>query len=97
MNNIPESIHAHIKGKSYSLDKTGMSGAKVLCFDDMVLKIEPFGEAVNQEYEKMLWLQGRLPVPEILCREVEEDKSYLLMSRMPGEMACSDKYFYEPE
>lgn len=95
--NIPESIKAYIKGKSYLLDRMGMSGAKILCFDDMVLKIESIGEEADQEYERMLWLQGRLPVPEILCREVEEDKSYLLMSRMPGEMACSDKYFHEPE
>ncbi len=95
--NIPESIKAHIEGKPYSLDKMGMSGAKILCYDNMVLKIEPSGEEAYQEYERMLWLKGKLPVPEVLCHEVKEDTSYLLMSRMPGEMACSDKYYREPK
>lgn len=94
---IPATIKAYTKGKSYQMDKVGMSGAKILRFEDMVLKIRPSGEVPDHEHQMMAWLKGRLPVPEVVCREVEDGMDYLLMGRVSGEMACSDKYYREPE
>lgn len=94
---IPDSIKAYTKGRPYTLDGVGMSGARILCFEDMILKIEPSGEEVDHECQMMLWLKDRLPVPDVLCREEKEGMNYLLMSRMSGEMACADKYYREPD
>ena len=37
----------------------------------------------------LAWLDGKLPVPKIIAAETQDDTSHLLMSRLPGEMACS--------
>lgn len=31
---IPDSIKAYTEGKPYTLDEVGMSGARILCFED---------------------------------------------------------------
>ena len=67
----------------------GMSGAKVLMFDDCVLKIEPEGKLPSREAEALLWLKGKLPVPEVIHHETKDGKSYLLMSRLKGRMLCN--------
>lgn len=94
---IPDSIKEFTKDRSYTLDEVGMSGARILRFEDMVLKIQSSGEESEHEVQMMSWMKGRLPVPDILCHEKKDDMSYLLMSCVPGEMACSDKYYREPE
>ena len=66
----------------------GMSGAKVLMFDDCVLKIEPEGRLPSRESQALLWLKGKLPVPEVIHHEMKDGKSYLLMSRLKGRMLC---------
>jgi len=86
----PEGIAAYVAGKPFTADSTGQSGAKVLFFDDMVLKIEDINEKTMPALEMMRWLQGRLPVPEVICSEAEGGRHYLLMSRARGEMLCSE-------
>lgn len=44
----------------------------------------------------MEWLSGRLPVPEILACEREEGASYLLMSKVKGDMLCAETYLCRP-
>ncbi len=91
---IPPSIEQMISGKAYTADKTGMSRAQVLVFDDCVLKIAPCRKRNEETVEVMRWLENRLPVPRVLCFEQDAERQYLLMSRVPGKMAC-DAYFLE--
>lgn len=93
---LPPRIAALIQGKAYELDAAGMSGAAVLCFEDMVLKIEPVSEEACREHAMLRYLQGRLPVPHILAAETENGRSYLLMTRLPGEMACARTLLQDP-
>lgn len=86
---IPNKIKEIIGDKSYSIDKIGMSGSQVICFDDMVLKIENQGEESDNEYRMMKWLQNKLPVPQIIHFENKDGLNYILMSRIRGKMACS--------
>lgn len=88
---IPQSISRIIGNRPYRLDDIGRSDSQVICFEDMVLKIEKVGENAGQESTMLKWLQEKLPVPRILQVE-EEGFQYLLMSRMAGEMACSPRY-----
>lgn len=45
----------------------------------------------------MRWLQDKLPVPEVICREKQDGKSYLLMSKVPDKMLCDEFYMSNPE
>jgi len=91
---FPENIERLIAGKEYTVDSIGRSDGAVYIFDDMVLKSEKCTDNAISTVEMMKWLSGRLPVPEVLAHEVEDGKSYLLMSRIKGRMAL-DRYFLE--
>lgn len=93
---LPESIHKLITDESYETDDIGMSGSSVLVFADKVLKIQERSRESENEYRMMAWLQGKLPVPQVLAYEVVGDTSYLLMSKAPGKMACEEEYMQDP-
>ena len=71
-----------------------MSGAQILVFDDCVLKILKDRRKNEDAVRVMRWLEGRLPVPKVLCFEEDAERQYLLMSKTPGRMAC-DPYWLE--
>jgi aminoglycoside phosphotransferase len=57
------------------------------------LKIAPdHSKSLFLEKQRLDWLKGRLPVPEALFFGVEEGQAYLLLSEVPGLMAC-DPFF----
>ena len=89
---IPQSIADMVGGRSFYLDDIGRSDSKVLLFEDRVLKIEKMTENARSEYEILSFLQGKLPVPQILAREESEGYQYLLMTKLQGNMACADGY-----
>lgn len=94
VNAMPECIEKHIAGKHYSIDNIGMSGSQILVFDDAVLKIVKYRKENDETVQMMNWLEGRIPVPKVICYEQDAKYQYLLMSRLKGEMSCS-KYFLE--
>lgn len=94
---LPEQIQCFIGERSYKLDDIGMSGSQVLLFDNMVLKIQPESDESRTEREMMRWLGGKLPVPEILCHEVADGISFLLMSHVAGKMSCDLTFINDPE
>ncbi len=87
---LPERIVRRVNGLPYTMDTMGMSGSTILLFDKMVLKIEKVSRSSVNEHRLLEWLGGRLPVPEIIEHETREGISFLLMTRLPGEMACSE-------
>lgn len=94
---IPDNIKKLIGGKKYTIDDMGKSGSSILIFDDCVLKILD-SRLHNEEssVEVLNWLKGKLPVPEVLAFEKNGDYQYLLMTRIPGEMSCSEYYMEHP-
>lgn len=93
---IPESIKKQIESKEYSRDTIGRSGSQILCFSDMVLKAERDREESGNEHEILSWLQGRLPVPKIICAEKMGDTRFLLMTKIKGAMLCDTQYLKNP-
>lgn len=93
---LPPAIEALVQGRPYIQDTIGMSGATILCYSDMVLKIQPQSTEAHRELAAMAWLSGKLPVPKILHAEVAEGVSYLLMSRLPGTMVCDASVMGQP-
>ena len=95
---LPEKIKLLVSGKDFNSNDIGKSDAKVLMFDDCVLKIEPRSAYKEKSLEVLRWLEGKLPVPKILACESDEAKGlqYLLMSKIPGKMSCDDYYMSRP-
>lgn len=93
---IPEAIRAIVGNGKFTVDSTGMSLARVICFEDTVLKIEPYGEETEHVRKMLEWLSGKLPVPEILHYEEIDGIAYLLMSRIKGAMACDEELMEHP-
>lgn len=89
---IPESIRAHLPDEQFNLDSIGRSEASVLQFSDRILKIQKDCNVSANEYHMMRWLQGKLPVPEIIAADHVDGVRYLLMSRMPGRYLCDDAF-----
>ena len=99
--NLPYSIQSLIFGKPYETDSMGKSGSGVYVFDDCVLKIvdardKQFREHNEISVQVMRWLQGKLPVPKVICYEYDNDFQYLLMSRVTGKMSCDEYYLEHP-
>lgn len=94
---LPKELLKWVDGKPYTCDSIGKSGSTVLCYDDMVLKIEPAQARFASDVEMLRWLEGRLPAPKVLDAFQEDGKQYLLMSRIPGKMACDPEYTKDPE
>ena len=94
---LPEPIREKVSGKSFSLDKTGKSGSTVMLFDDCVLKVMPLGMEDEKTVQMARWLSGKVPVPEILAFEQDDQKQYLLMSKVRGTMSCDIYYLEHPD
>ena len=94
---LPENIKALVSGKKYTCDDMGKSQAKVLMFDDCVLKIENISAKNDETVAIMRWLEGKLPVPKVIAYEKDAENQYLLMSKVPGKMSCDDYYMSRPK
>lgn len=94
---IPEAIRRLTAGKPCHADEIGMSGSQILLFDDMVLKIVKYRKKNEETLRMMRWLERRLPTPELLCCERDDEFQYLLMRRVPGRMACDTYYLERPK
>ena len=94
---LPLTIRELVEGKKYTIDDVGMSGNQVFIFDEMVLKIEEGPTSMDEQVRMMEWLDGKLPVPKVLSYEVKNGCSYLLMTRITGEMSCDSYYLEHPD
>ncbi len=94
---LPEGIAKLVAGEAYETDTVGMSGSSVLIYGDKVLKVQEYKEEAENEYRMLQYLQGRLPVPAVYAHEIAEGRSYLLMDKCVGEMACSPAYMSRPD
>lgn len=94
---IPKNIQQLIAQKTGHADNIGMSGSSVTVFDDCVLKIEDVTPHTQAAIAAMGWMEGKIPAPKVLCHEIADGKSYLLMSRVPGVMSCDETYLEQPD
>ena len=93
---IPDKIKRELQNEAYEIDSIGKSGGSIFLFADKVLKIQDNSDEANHEVQAMRWLERRISVPKIIAYECSADKSYLLMTRVSGKMACSEEYLNNP-
>lgn len=89
LSTIPDEMKKLIDGHGFTGDTIGCSGSHIFIFDNnLVLKVEEKREVSDGEYQMLRWLQGKLPVPQVLHFYSDGMKNYLLMTKVEGKMAC---------
>jgi len=98
---LPHAIKKHTKDMTFTKNQIGCSSALVYHIKnndrEFYLKIDKSNPQFKHEQNIMRWLQSKLPVPRIMARCEKGGHEYLLMTKMPGVMACSDEYINKPE
>lgn len=94
---LPDSIFKLVDGKAYKLDNIGMSGSKIMTFEDSVLKVSGFQRENEETVRMMKWLEGKIPVPKVIAYEKDDEQQYLLMSKVKGRMSCDEYYLEHPK
>ena len=95
-NQMPASIAAILGNQSGKTDGLGKSGARVLLFDDYVLKIRPADDWDTVDTKILRWLDGKAPVPRVAAHEVRDGQDWLLMTRVRGTELCKPDIMNNP-
>ncbi len=97
---LPASIGRILKGFDTDKDDIGRSTASVLrCSrgnDVFYLKTEKTSPQSIRERQCLEYLQGKLPVPELIAFDERDGMSFLLTRALSGEMACSRTNLSDP-
>ena len=91
INNRPDLLNKLAEERGETI---GKSDALVIPFDDMILKIQKESKESEREELALGWLQGRLPVPNVLACEHKDGRSYILMEKLKGRMLCDPKILH---
>ena len=92
----PPEMAKHTAGKSFTLDRTGLSGSTVAIYEDFVLKSEPISGESENHLAMLLWLDGKISAPRVLETVQLDGFRWTLMTKISGEMACADGYRADP-
>lgn len=87
---ISEELRHLLGNETWHIISIGCSGTYVFRIGEAYLKINPASavDRLNDERTRLEWLQGRLPVPRVLYYGADASYEYLLLSAIPGIMAC---------
>ena len=94
--NYPGKIASILGDRAGICDNIGMSHASVMVFDDCVLKVTPISDNTDTILKTMKWLEGKVPAARIICHEETDGMCWLLMSKVPGTMACDRRWLNDP-
>ncbi len=92
---LTEYLNEFIKDANVQPIDIGCSGDKVIKIiksDGIYFLKYSANPGIKSEYEKLQWLRGKLPVPEIISYEEYNCKYYLLTRALDGEMVCTPTY-----
>jgi kanamycin kinase/aminoglycoside 3'-phosphotransferase-3 len=90
---LPSDLAAVVHGYSCEKNRVGCSSAGVYRYHRadkaFYLKIAFVDDDIRREHELLLWLNGKLPVPEVIYWREHEGFAYLLMTEILGRMTCN--------
>jgi aminoglycoside phosphotransferase len=95
---LPESLARLMNDEVWSRITVGMSGADTFRLTasshNRYMKIQSASsvESLWQEKERLIWLQGKLPVPKVLGYDKDTANEYLLISEIEGLDASDPSY-----
>jgi len=89
---LPTQIKSHLTNMTCDQIKIGCSSAGVYRYSNednaLYLKIVKVDDEIRREHDLLVWLGGKLPVPEVKCWYEQDGFAYLLMAEIAGEMSC---------
>lgn len=97
MKEMPSNLVILTEGYSWEQVTIGQSEADTFLLKGpnhrQYLKIQPVHsrESLQDEKEKLAWLQDKLPVPEVIHYEKDEANEYLLIKELKGHDASSNR------
>lgn len=89
---LPKKISSKIKNERYEIDSVGMSPSCIRIYSDKVLKVQKCSKESENEVQALQYLHKILPVPTLYAYDISDNNSFILMSKISGEMACSATY-----
>ena len=96
LKSLPGPLRPFAEGRTWTQITIGMSPAETFRLDGagqppVYLKVSPVWHRRDllQEKERIEWLRGRLPVPEVFAYETDCRNEYLVLSALPGRDAAS--------
>lgn len=98
---LPPGIRRSLSGWEAVPDTVGRSRAAVCRYtrggETLFLKAETASAQSRAERDMLLWLSGKVPVPRVLAAEEAAGVQYLLLSALPGYMACAPEALRDPQ
>lgn len=91
LDQLPTIVRKQLKGYAAARNDEGYSSSYVYHLThphkpSLYLKISPQVDMhpVRDDYQRLVWLAGKLPVPEVVAYGEDESQVYLLMTALPG-------------
>lgn len=98
---LPKQIEKYVLNMYCEQNKIGKSQAGVYKFykerESFYLKVEPKSGELEKEFNNLIWLQDKLPVPQVIEFISFHDTNYLLLSEVKGKMLCDEYYIQNPQ
>jgi len=89
---LPMDLQTMLEGYIASENNVGCTLASVFRYqkddDALYLKIQKINHEIHREHELLLWLQGKLPIPEVKYWAEKDGYAYLLTTEVSGRMTC---------
>lgn len=92
LSSFPAEITARLSGYTCTKDRIGCSSAGVFRYehndDVLYLKITGVSDEIRRERDLLVWLKGKVPVPDVVYYGEQDGYAFLLMTKADGFMAC---------
>jgi aminoglycoside phosphotransferase len=96
---LPATLAERLDGGAWQAATIGASGVQVFRVvapgqAPFYLKVarRPLSEELAAERDRLDWLRGKLPVPTVVAFASEGEQTFLLLSEVPGAMACDPAF-----
>lgn len=86
MENLPPSIQSLTETARVTPITVGMSADDVYRIDTDTVYYLKIGQNLSAETERLQWLDGKLPIPQVVHYEVYNDEHFLLTAEVQGVM-----------
>ncbi|MDE2839770.1 MAG: aminoglycoside 3'-phosphotransferase [Chloroflexota bacterium] len=93
---VPHSLQPYVNECRWTRITIGKSPAATFRLDQaghaaLYLKVSPMSHRreLLRESERVTWLQGKLPVPEVIHYDADDRNEFLLLTALPGRDAAS--------
>jgi aminoglycoside phosphotransferase len=97
---LPDVIKNRLYNMKIEKNNTGYSNTNVYkcssAQETLYLKYGSKNSGLKNEYENLLWLQGKIPVPEVIEWYFDTHNEYLITAEIKGKTLCDEYYLKNP-